>query len=218
MVDKDQVESIYELTIEDNKQLTEKQRNIIKAAVDIFARKGFAGSSTSEIAKQAGVAEGTIFRHYTTKKALLIAIVSPVMSRLVAPFLIQDLNKVLDHDYETFGDFLKALLLNRQVFLKKNLPILKIMLQEIPFQPELKEQFKQHVGRQVFNKLAVIVEHYQSKGQIINIPASSVIRMTASSVAGYLLSRFVLLPEVEWNEEIEMDRTIEFIMKGLTPQ
>lgn len=51
-----------------NQDLTPKQAKILQAAVEIFAEKGYAATSTSEIAKRAGVAEGTIFRHYKTKK------------------------------------------------------------------------------------------------------------------------------------------------------
>ena len=40
---------------------TEKQRRILEAAVEVFAERGFAGTPTAEIAKRAGVAEGTIF-------------------------------------------------------------------------------------------------------------------------------------------------------------
>lgn len=49
-------------------QFSEKQLKILEAAVEMFAEKGYAATSTSEIAKKAGVAEGTIFRHYKTKK------------------------------------------------------------------------------------------------------------------------------------------------------
>ena len=40
----------------------------ILEAVDMFGEKGYASTSTSEIAKRAGVAEGTIFRYYKTKR------------------------------------------------------------------------------------------------------------------------------------------------------
>ena len=75
------------------------------AATEIFAEKGYAATSTREIAQKAGVAEGTIFRHYKTKKDLLLSIVTPMMIRLMAPLIIKDINKVLNDDYEKFEDF-----------------------------------------------------------------------------------------------------------------
>ncbi|GAE45029.1 transcriptional regulator [Mesobacillus boroniphilus JCM 21738] len=182
----------------DGEELTDKQKKIIISAIESFAEKGYSATSTSEIAKKAGVAEGTIFRHYKTKKDLLLAIVAPVMAKFVAPFIIKDLKKVLDQDYEHVEDFLKAMLENRREFLIKNLPTVKILVQEIPFHPELKELFKEHIGLRIYERLEKLVEHYQEKGQIIEIPAYSVFRMTFSAIFGYLIARYMILPEAEW--------------------
>src|SRR4051794_36703087 len=128
----------------DQEELTDKQKKIIKAAIDSFSEKGYAATSTSEIAKKAGVAEGTIFRHYKTKKDLLLGIIAPLLAKSIAPFVIKDLDKVLDTKYEHYEDFLRAMIQNRGAFVKNNLPLFKILIQEIPFHPDLKEQFKEH--------------------------------------------------------------------------
>lgn len=197
--------------------LTEKQKKILAAAIESFAEKGYSATSTSEIAKKAGVAEGTIFRHYKTKKELLLSIVSPMMAKLIAPFVIRDLNKVLNHDYDSFEDFVKAMIENRAKFLKNNMQLFRILIQEIPFQPELKEQFKEHIATKVFERLKQVVEHYQAKGQIIDAPPYSVIRITASTIFGYLVARYLLVPEADWDDEAEIERTVQFLMHGLSP-
>jgi AcrR family transcriptional regulator len=86
--------NLFEELLNQDETLTEKQKKILESAIEIFAEKGYSATSTSEIAKKAGVAEGTIFRHYKTKKELLLSIVAPTMAKLVAPFVIKDLNKV----------------------------------------------------------------------------------------------------------------------------
>jgi AcrR family transcriptional regulator len=209
-------EKMIETLLEDDEQLTEKQKKIIIAAIEYFSEKGYAGTSTSEIAKKAGVAEGTIFRHYKTKKDLLLSIVTPVMTKLIAPFVMRDINKVLNHDYDHYEDFLRAMILNRRDFLQNHFPVLKIMLQEIPFHPDLRDQFMKHVAGKIFKRFDTLVKHYQEKGQIIEIPTQSVIRFSASTVIGYLLTRYVILPENDWNDEEEIERTIQFIMHGLS--
>ncbi|OZI13220.1 TetR family transcriptional regulator [Bacillaceae bacterium SAS-127] len=195
--------------------LTEKQKKILEAAIESFAEKGYAATSTSEIAKKAGVAEGTIFRHYKTKQDLLLSIVSPMMAKFIAPFVIKDLNKVLNQEHENFEAFLKAMIENRAEFLKNNLLLFRILIQEIPFQPQLKEQFKEHVATKVFDRLKQIVEHYQAKGQIMEMPPYSVIRFVASSIFGYLLARYLFMPEADWNDEAEINLTVHMIMHGL---
>lgn len=54
--------------------MTEKQENILKAALMLFATQGYASTSTSKVAKAAGVSEGLIFRHFGNKEGLLNAI------------------------------------------------------------------------------------------------------------------------------------------------
>jgi AcrR family transcriptional regulator len=60
-------------------ELTNTQKKIIDAAIKVFSEKGFEGATTSEIAQEAGVAEGTIFRHFSTKKGILQGILLQVV-------------------------------------------------------------------------------------------------------------------------------------------
>jgi len=55
--------------------MTEKQEKIINAALTLFAEEGYRSTSTSKVAKRAGVSEGLIFRHFGNKDGLLEAIV-----------------------------------------------------------------------------------------------------------------------------------------------
>ena len=54
--------------------MTEKQEKILNTALKLFAENGYDSTSTSKVAKAAGVSEGLIFRHYTNKEGLLSAI------------------------------------------------------------------------------------------------------------------------------------------------
>lgn len=210
-------DSVFDELLKDD-ELTEKQKKIILAAIESFSEKGYAATSTSEIAKKAGVAEGTIFRHYKTKKDLLLGIVAPMLSKIIAPIIIKDLYKVLDHKYEYFEDFLRAMMKNRIIFIKNNMPLFKILIQEIPFHPELKEYFKENIAKEVIGRFYKLVEYYQQKGQIIEVPPYSIIRMTLSILFGFILTRYLLLPESDWNDEQEIELTMQFIMHGLTPK
>jgi AcrR family transcriptional regulator len=45
----------------------DSKNQISKAALDLFIRKGIKATTTKEIAKKAGIAEGTIYRHFKSK-------------------------------------------------------------------------------------------------------------------------------------------------------
>ncbi|ANE47423.1 TetR family transcriptional regulator [Paenibacillus swuensis] len=198
-------------------KMTDKQARIVQAAIETFSDKGFAGSSTSEIAQKAGVAEGTIFRHYKTKKDLLFSIVAPFISNMLAPLFIKEFTKVLDEKYENFEAFLRAVIANRIQFVRSHLPLLKILLQEIPFQPELARILKDQVSKQVLSRLLHIVEHFQDQGQIRQMEPVTAVRLLVSSILSFVIARYLLAPQFHWKEEQEIEDTVRFVIMGLQP-
>jgi AcrR family transcriptional regulator len=52
----------------------DKRNAILDAATRLFAERGLTGAPTSEISKQAGVAEGTLFTYFKTKDDLINAL------------------------------------------------------------------------------------------------------------------------------------------------
>src|SRR2546430_14965059 len=53
-------------------------------AAEVFAEGGLEGATTAEIAQRAGVAEGTIFKRFRTKRDLLLAVVGPYLMEIGA--------------------------------------------------------------------------------------------------------------------------------------
>ena len=80
--------------------MTEKQENILNAAIELFAENGFNATSTNKIAKAAGVSEGLIFKHFTNKDGLRDAIIEMAMDKISQPFMemtqIEDPHERLD--------------------------------------------------------------------------------------------------------------------------
>src|SRR3954451_4378442 len=68
----------------------ERRKAIVAAAVPLFARKGFAGTTTKELAEVAGISEALLFRHFPSKKHLYAEILQsgcegdPALERLAA--------------------------------------------------------------------------------------------------------------------------------------
>jgi AcrR family transcriptional regulator len=53
----------------------ERRQEIIRAAMEVFARNGFGGSTTREIAENAGISEAMIYSHFRNKEDLYTAII-----------------------------------------------------------------------------------------------------------------------------------------------
>src|SRR5919109_4088923 len=53
---------------------TDKRDRILRAATDVFAQSGYFNAKVSDIAKAAGVADGTIYLYFDGKEDLLVNI------------------------------------------------------------------------------------------------------------------------------------------------
>jgi len=61
-----------------------RPQELLDAALDLFAEKGFAATRSEEVAARAGVAKGTLYLYYPSKEELLKAVVQHNLSRLIA--------------------------------------------------------------------------------------------------------------------------------------
>ena len=62
----------------------EKRRQILEAAVTVFARSGYFNSRVSEIAREAGVADGTIYIYFKSKDDILSAIFEETLQQFIS--------------------------------------------------------------------------------------------------------------------------------------
>lgn len=53
----------------------QRREQLLDTAVRLFAERGYAGSTTAELAKAAGVTEPIIYRHFKSKKDLFVAVI-----------------------------------------------------------------------------------------------------------------------------------------------
>jgi TetR/AcrR family fatty acid metabolism transcriptional regulator len=77
------------------KQRSEKRTRIIDAAIDVFAAKGYRSARISDIARGAGVADGTIYLYFRNKEDLLLTIFEEKMDLVL---------KELEANLETKSD------------------------------------------------------------------------------------------------------------------
>jgi len=132
-------------------QLIEARRNqILDAAAKVFAEKGFHRASTREIARTAGIAEGTIYNYFANKSDLVIGI----MARLAElDSLDEELMEALQGDAR---EFFVATFRYRVGRIQQGQEMLQAILPEVLTNPELREQFYQ----QYVLRIATMIEQY----------------------------------------------------------
>jgi AcrR family transcriptional regulator len=80
----------------------ETQKKILNAARQIFLKKGFSGTSMSQIAKEANVAKALLFHYFKTKEDLW----KNVKDEVIGQNIIESLNCVPTDSFEHFIEFI----------------------------------------------------------------------------------------------------------------
>lgn len=60
-----------------------KKKAILKAAIHLFAERGFKATPTSVVARKAGVAEGLIFHHFKNKEGIFVHILEEMIDAYI---------------------------------------------------------------------------------------------------------------------------------------
>jgi AcrR family transcriptional regulator len=97
------------------KRPDERRRDLLDAAVKVFAKKGVSAATVSDIAKAAGVAKGTFYLYYSSKEHLLGALKEQFVDEMMehATSLYEQVGKedwwaLVDETVESFVDFILA--------------------------------------------------------------------------------------------------------------
>ena len=194
-------------------QLIEARRNqILDAAAAVFAEKGFHRATTKEIARTAGVSEGTIYNYFDSKVDLLIGI----MTRLAElEHLDEELADALQSDAR---DFLIAIFRHRMGLVQQNHETMQAILPEMLVNPALRERFYQ---RFVLPTATLFEQYIQARIELghirpLNVPLA--VRIVQSMFIGLLILRILgdELLQSGWDDLPEVVATLLF--DGLSPR
>ncbi len=137
---------------------TSTKEKILKTAIKLFSQKGYLGATTKEIAKEAGIAEVTLFRYFPSKENLFEETLS-VYSFL--PVLKGLLPKLTSRPFE---EALKIIALEYLNTLESKKYLIKIMHSEVYNYPDKVHKIYHSFINEMIKTLASFFEEYQKKG------------------------------------------------------
>lgn len=165
----------------ENLRAEQRQRQIIDAAFDVFSRKGFTAATTHEIAKEAGIAVGTIYKYFQNKRDLLVAVVTDIA--ITEPFL-QILKKHEDTDDATF---LRSIIADRLNFGMDNADKMIPLLSEILRDDELSKRFTETIFTPNIKYGQEYLEAKLDLGIIRTINTQVIIRCFIGMMIGFMM-------------------------------
>lgn len=192
------------LTRERRRELT--RTALIEAAADLFGRQGFHATSLEEIASAAGFTRGAIYKNFSSKEDILLAVVDWNMDLQLAAYA-----DVLESTPGVTADRAAAAAEVWTHFFRRDPGLLLLELElrmhalrEPQFRPRLVEWERRHRDR--IGKF--VAEQARAAGLSIPIPAADFAAFTLAAVEGLSLAAALHAEEAE-----RYDRLVEFFFQ-----
>ena len=137
-----------------------KQR-ILNETIKLMSKKGYASTSTQEIAKNANISEATIYKYYKNKDNLLKTIVINTIEKLFESSSQEKIPKVIYKNIDKEPKLLLASLIKERLnFFDSHKKELKVIFQEMLINKKVQKYFKNDiwskmvkVSDEIFNQI-----------------------------------------------------------------
>jgi len=136
----------------------DKRDRILKAAIEVFAKNGFYATRVSEIAKAAGVADGTIYLYFKNKEDVLITIFEEGITRLLTI-----LREVAESD-EPFENRITRIVELQLGLLEEQRDLAEVITVNLRQSSRLLKQYATPLFMQYIDVIAGVVREGQEEG------------------------------------------------------
>ncbi|MCS7200128.1 MAG: TetR/AcrR family transcriptional regulator [Caldimicrobium sp.] len=187
------------------------KERILFSALKLFSEKGYLGATTREIAKEAGISEVTLFRHFVTKENLFISLLNkhsflPILKELIKDYQSKPLKESL---VAIATAFIKQL--------RENKALVKIMHAEFNRYPEPIKKVYKNLIEDTISELARYFQNFQKRGEIISIDPYILAQAFLGLFYSYFQCEEIGESErnVKFSEDFIISTYVEIFLKGL---
>jgi AcrR family transcriptional regulator len=159
-----------------------RKQQILDAALKVFSEKGFEEATNADIAEIAGIAPGTIYNYFHSKRELLVEVVN---NFLVTEQFLHLFEHAGEMEYLTF---LESVLDNRMNFVEDSVKTQMLLLMaEILRDAELREIYNRQVVKPVINRMEKFLEDRADAGEFRRVNPTIITRALGGMVLGIML-------------------------------
>ena len=189
---------------------TTKKDHILKAAAHVFAHKGFHAATVRDIARAAGVADGTLYNYFENKSALLLSLFDRTTQATleeVDPALLGALD---------LRDFISAYVRQPlQAFRSNDAELFKVVMSEIMVNQALAERFSAQLLGPMIEGAEGFAQSWAARNGVVFRRSDLTMRVISGLIIGLSVQR-VLGDEVligAWDEL--PDLVADLLIEGL---
>ncbi|MEW6266306.1 MAG: TetR/AcrR family transcriptional regulator [Thermodesulfobacteriota bacterium] len=187
----------------------EKYRNILEAAVKVFARKGFFHARVSEIAREAGVADGTIYLYFHNKDDILISLFEEGMKTVIEKVSLE-INQV-DDPLEKIRRFALAHL----ALIENNKDMAEVIQVELRQSTKFMKEYHNEKFYEYINLISEIVREGQARGVIRPDLNPGIIKRAFFGALDEMSRYWVLSSKRKYNIRETAEQIADFFIRGI---
>ena len=192
-------------------QLIAMRRNqILDAAATVFAQKGFHSTTIKDIARAAGLADGTIYLYFANKPALLLGIFERMKAAVIAEAVPPAIGEL---DIRTF---LQILFQHSLMALKgDNFALFRIIVSEVMVNDDLRAQYYEQILEPTLSLAETYFQAHAANQGLRPDQAKLTIRAISGMVLGLMLHHVIgdSVVATHWDEL--PDFLTELLVQGL---
>lgn len=137
-----------------------KRREVLNAAVDVFARQGYRATSMQDIATKLKVGKASLYHYVESKEAMLVQLYEEVLRENVS-----EARGIVESEASPLGA-IREVIVHRVVYTCRNQRLLRIFFQEEAELPPRKRSQLITVRREYEDMIISLVEQAHERGQI----------------------------------------------------
>jgi AcrR family transcriptional regulator len=191
-----------------------RPREIIDAALDVFAEKGFAGARLDDVAARAGLSKAAIYLYFEDKIALLDAVIQDA-----AGGAIESVAALSANDRSPVSPLLAQLLATgARTVLHTRLPlVVKLVISESRAHPEIGRRYLATVAGQILPAAKALIERGIASGEFRQIDAELAVKSIVAPMVLAAIWRSVFEPLGALRLDVEQlaSQHADLIIRGM---
>jgi len=191
------------------KRRLDKRQQILDAAVEVFAGKGFHKSRVADVARAAEVADGTIYLYFKSKDDILISIFEQKMGDMIeqAEAVLADLSDPLDK--------LARLARFHLENVEQHKSVAKVLQVELRLSNTFMKEYKPVRLKQYMDVIGRVIEEGISSGVIRSDVSSVIVRRAFFGALDEIAMQWILTPGARYGLKESAEQIARVFVRGI---
>ncbi len=193
----------------------QRRQQIAQAALEVFSTRGYGEATVREIARRAGVAEGTVYLYFRSKRDLLVA----AWESLALAGVLTPLRQAETSPPGSEERLLAAILRDQFQVLLRHGSFFRLVMHRADVDPEFRRRIRARV-RQFLVEVTRLLQRGVQRGAVARLNFEVVVRALGALIRGLVLfDRYDPKPLFDrYSPEVVAREVARLILYGLLPR